>query len=61
MDPTITYIEMLDTSADPGDRVESALALRDWIRSGGFLPIGSERRTVVLNIESTLMLAAVPS
>jgi len=58
MDPNITYIEMLDESADPEDRVESALALRDWLRSGGFLPIGSERRTVVLNIESTLLVAA---
>ena len=56
MDPTIAYIEMLDTSADPGDRVESALALRDWLRSGGFLPMQSERRVVTLNIEAVLLM-----
>ena len=57
MDPTITYIEMLDETADPGDRVMSAIALQQWIRSGGFLPFGSERREVILNIETTLLLA----
>ena len=31
---------MKDFEAE-ASRVESALALRDWIRSGGFLPIGS--------------------
>ena len=58
MDPDITYLEMLDVALDPDDRVERALALRDWLRSGGFLPIGSDRREVVLNIESTLLVAA---
>lgn len=58
MDPTITYIEMLDETASEADRVESALALRDWIRSGGFLPIASARREVILNIESTLLVSA---
>ena len=61
MDPNVAYIALFDESRTIEDRIESALALRGWIRSGGFLPINTDRRTVVLDIESTLMLAAVPS
>lgn len=56
MDPIVTYCQMLDDTADPDDRVEAALALGDWIRSGGFLPHGTERAEVISNIDATLLL-----
>ena len=61
MDPTACYLALLDAEEDNDlDAArEHAIALRDWLRMGGFLPAGYTSHEVNMVIACAILSPAL--
>jgi hypothetical protein len=59
MDPTVTLEQLRHPDTDPDDRYDAAVALADWLQSGGFVPEDETRDGLLAEID-TILATLVP-